>query len=106
MTTTVLGTLVASRSNPELRVLTLAALVMAAVGFVCDVRTLSPQLKVLSQVILAAVLLHFGLVLHLIGVQLVDVGITLIWIVGVTNAFNLLDNMDGLSAMIAIVVRR
>jgi UDP-GlcNAc:undecaprenyl-phosphate GlcNAc-1-phosphate transferase len=100
---TVLGVLVGSRSNPDLLVLALAALAMAVVGLVDDLRALSPQLKLLVQIILAATLLHFGIALRLTGFQLVDVVITLVWIVGVTNAFNLLDNIDGLSATIAIV---
>jgi UDP-GlcNAc:undecaprenyl-phosphate GlcNAc-1-phosphate transferase len=73
---TVLGVLVASRSNPDLLVLALAAFAMAVVGLVDDVRALSPQLKLLVQIILAAALLHFGLALHLTGFQLVDVLIT------------------------------
>ena len=98
-----LGVLAAWPSNPRVLVLTLAALAMAAVGLVDDFRALSPQVKLLAQIILAAVLLHFGLALRLTGWFLVDIVITLIWIVGVTNAFNLLDNMDGLSATIALV---
>lgn len=101
---TVLGVLEASRSNSDLLVLALAALAMAAIGLVDDLWALSPQVKLLGQIVLGATLLHFGLALRLTGVQLVDVIITLVWIVGVTNAFNLLDNMDGLSATIAIVV--
>ncbi len=100
---TALGVLVASPSDRDLVVLTFAALAMAVVGLVDDVRPLTPQLKLLAQIVLAAVLLHFGLGLRVTGVRLVDVVITLVWIVGVTNAFNLLDHMDGLSATIAIV---
>jgi UDP-GlcNAc:undecaprenyl-phosphate GlcNAc-1-phosphate transferase len=100
---TVLGVLVATPSSRDWLVLALAGLVMAAVGLVDDLHALSPQIKLLIQIILAAALLHFGLGLHLTGFHLVDVVITLVWIVGVTNAFNLLDNMDGLSTTIAIV---
>jgi UDP-GlcNAc:undecaprenyl-phosphate GlcNAc-1-phosphate transferase len=100
---TVLGMVVVSRSKPDLLVLALAALAMAAVGLVDDRRPLSPQLKLLVQIILAATLLHFGLTLRLTGFEIADVLITLVWVVGVTNAFNLLDNMDGLAATIAIV---
>jgi UDP-GlcNAc:undecaprenyl-phosphate GlcNAc-1-phosphate transferase len=76
---------------------------MAIVGLVDDVRALSPQLKLLSQIALASVLLYFGLALKLTDVPLVNVLITLLWLVGITNAFNLLDNMDGLAATIAIL---
>src|SRR5207253_2815534 len=45
----------------------------------------------------------FGFVLRLTGYLFIDIFITLVWIVGITNAFNLLDNMDGLSSTIAIL---
>ena len=35
--------------------------------------------------------------------EALDVVVTLLWVVGMTNAFNLLDNMDGLSAGVALV---
>jgi UDP-GlcNAc:undecaprenyl-phosphate/decaprenyl-phosphate GlcNAc-1-phosphate transferase len=101
---TVLPTLVAASSNRNLVVLTVTALAMAVVGFVDDVRRLNAQAKLLAQIVLSAVLLLFGLELQLTGLRLVDVFITLFWLVGITNAFNLLDNMDGLAATIAIVV--
>jgi UDP-GlcNAc:undecaprenyl-phosphate/decaprenyl-phosphate GlcNAc-1-phosphate transferase len=101
---TVLPTLVAASSNRNLVILTVTALAMAVVGFVDDVRRLNAQAKLLAQIVLSAVLLLFGLELQLTGSRLVDVFITLFWLVGITNAFNLLDNMDGLAATIAIVV--
>jgi UDP-GlcNAc:undecaprenyl-phosphate/decaprenyl-phosphate GlcNAc-1-phosphate transferase len=87
----------------DLVILSLTALAMGLVGLIDDVQRLSPQAKVLAQTLLGAVLLHFGFVLHLTGFRLVDMLVTLFWIIGITNAFNLLDNMDGLSATIAIV---
>lgn len=100
---TVLGTVVASRSRPDLMVLALAGLAMALAGLVDDRWALSPQVKLLVQIVLAVTLLQVGLGLRLTGLAIVDVLITLLWIVGVTNALNLLDNMDGLAASIAIV---
>ena len=45
-----------------------------------------------------------GISPHLAGVpRPVDAVVTVVWVVGITNAFNLLDNMDGLSAGVAIV---
>ena len=40
---------------------------------------------------------------HITGIAPVDGLLSLIWIVGITNAFNLLDNIDGLSAGIATI---
>jgi len=95
--------LAAAPGDARVAVLVLAALAMAVIGLVDDVRSLSPQGKLLAQILLAVVLLHFGFELRTTGYAVVDVLVTLVWVVGITNAFNLLDNMDGLSATIALV---
>jgi len=81
----------------------LLALVMGAVGLVDDIRPLRPQVKLVAQIVLAGLLVERDFVLRLTGVPLLDVVLTLIWVVGVTNAFNLLDNMDGLAAGMAVI---
>jgi UDP-GlcNAc:undecaprenyl-phosphate GlcNAc-1-phosphate transferase len=83
--------------------LTLVALTMGAVGLVDDIRPLKPSLKLVAQIVLAGILIERDFVLRLTGVALLDVGLTLVWIVGITNAFNLLDNMDGLAAGMAVI---
>jgi UDP-GlcNAc:undecaprenyl-phosphate GlcNAc-1-phosphate transferase len=83
--------------------LTLLALAMGAVGLVDDVRPLRPQVKLVAQILLAVALVERNFVLRLTGVPVLDVVLTLIWVVGVTNAFNLLDNMDGLAGGMAII---
>ena len=44
-----------------------------------------------------------GLRLEVIGNDVLAVAIALVWLVGITNAFNLLDNMDGLAASLATI---
>jgi UDP-GlcNAc:undecaprenyl-phosphate/decaprenyl-phosphate GlcNAc-1-phosphate transferase len=83
--------------------LTLIALLMGAVGLLDDVRPLRPQVKLVAQIVLAGLLVERDFVLRLTGVPVLDVGLTLIWVVGITNAFNLLDNMDGLAAGMAVI---
>ncbi|MBI3825273.1 MAG: hypothetical protein HY294_04690 [Candidatus Rokubacteria bacterium] len=100
---TIVPTLAQAMGDRRLTVLAVTALAMATVGLVDDLRALSPQVKLLAQILLATVLIQFGFVLRLTGSGLVDVFVTLFWLVGITNAFNLLDNMDGLSATIALV---
>jgi UDP-GlcNAc:undecaprenyl-phosphate/decaprenyl-phosphate GlcNAc-1-phosphate transferase len=76
---------------------------IAAFGFVDDLLSLKPSTKLIAQVLLASALLFFGYRLEWTDSLLGDTMLTLFWIVGVTNAFNLLDNMDGLCAGTAIV---
>jgi UDP-GlcNAc:undecaprenyl-phosphate GlcNAc-1-phosphate transferase len=79
----------------------LAALAMAAVGLADDIRSLRPHAKLVAQILLAALLIQLGFLLRLTGYAALDVFLTLFWVVGITNAFNLLDNMDGLAAGMA-----
>ena len=74
------------------------------IGLVDDVITLKPSTKLIVQIALASMLLFFGYRLNWLESITLDALLTLIWIVGVTNAFNLLDNMDGLCAGIALIV--
>ena len=77
---------------------------MFVVGLVDDVLALKPATKLIAQIALASVLLFFGYRLNWLESRLLDSLLTLVWVVGLTNAFNLLDNMDGLCAGIALIV--
>jgi len=77
---------------------------MLIFGIIDDSREMSVAKKVLAQSIAAAVLVLFGVRTHIvyIGTPL-NILITFIWVLGIANAFNLLDVMDGLAGSIAIV---
>jgi UDP-GlcNAc:undecaprenyl-phosphate GlcNAc-1-phosphate transferase len=72
-------------------------------GLVDDLRRLRPYQKLAGQVLAAAVLLLDGVTFRGTGWPPLDCAITLFWLVGITNALNLLDNMDGLAAGVATV---
>jgi UDP-GlcNAc:undecaprenyl-phosphate/decaprenyl-phosphate GlcNAc-1-phosphate transferase len=74
------------------------------VGLVDDVITLKPSTKLIVQIALASLLLFFDYRLNWLDSITLDALLTLFWVVGVTNAFNLLDNMDGLCGGIALIV--
>jgi UDP-GlcNAc:undecaprenyl-phosphate GlcNAc-1-phosphate transferase len=73
------------------------------VGLVDDLRRIKPYQKLIAQVSAAALILACGLRLPWTGWAPLDMGITIFWLVGITNAVNLLDNMDGLAAGIAAI---
>jgi UDP-GlcNAc:undecaprenyl-phosphate GlcNAc-1-phosphate transferase len=79
------------------------ASVLALAGLVDDLRPLNPQAKFLMQLVITSVLVTAGLQLTVTGYSAIDQIITLVWLVGVSNAFNLLDNMDGLAAGIGLI---
>ncbi len=72
-------------------------------GLVDDLRHLSPVAKLAAQITAAVVVLASGLNVEIVGNDVLAWAIGLLWLVGITNAFNLLDNMDGLAATLAIV---
>ena len=76
---------------------------IALVGLLDDVVTLSPATKLVAQIALASLFVFMGYRLHWVESLTLDSLLTLFWVVGITNAFNLLDNMDGLCAGIALI---
>ena len=75
--------------------------VLFVAGLVDDVRALPPIAKLLLQVVAAVLVLVTGTNVQLVHSDVVASAIALFWLVGMTNAFNLLDNMDGLAATLA-----
>src|SRR5579871_2711757 len=89
-----------SRRVLELWLLTLG---MAMIGMTDDILKLPPKPKLLGQAVIAALAVHAGIVFSLTSYSWINAAVTMFWIVGITNALNLLDNMDGVAVGIAIV---
>jgi len=94
--------LVVSRSmDPNvISLVILGAAAMLCLGFIDDLRGVSPSIKFAVQFSVALTLALSGLRIGCLP-YLFSVPITLFWIVGVTNAINLQDGMDGLAAGIS-----
>ncbi len=89
-------------SSELLGVLGGAALLFAA-GLADDLFSLSPIAKLGAQFGAAAIVLASGLSVEIVDNDVLAIAIALVWLVGITNAFNLLDNMDGLAATLAAI---
>jgi UDP-GlcNAc:undecaprenyl-phosphate GlcNAc-1-phosphate transferase len=72
-------------------------------GLVDDVVHLRPSSKLVGQIVAASALTAFTLRLGWTGNTVVDMALTIFWLVAITNALNLLDNIDGLAAGIACI---
>jgi len=90
-------------ANGELLGILAGCAILFAAGLVDDIRQLSPLAKLAAQFAAAGVAVAAGLRVELIGNDAVATVVALVWLVGITNAFNLLDNMDGLAATLAAV---
>ena len=88
----------------ELAVLVGAAAMMFTVGLIDDILSLKPSTKLIAQIACGSILLFFDYRLNWLHSYTLDTILTLVWVVGMTNAFNLLDNMDGLCGGIAVIV--
>ncbi|MYC93331.1 MAG: undecaprenyl/decaprenyl-phosphate alpha-N-acetylglucosaminyl 1-phosphate transferase [Caldilineaceae bacterium SB0661_bin_32] len=78
------------------------ATLVSLVGALDDSRGVGSYVKLLVQVVAACILIFSGVQVRLFD-GFLDIVLTLFWVVGVTNAFNLLDNMDGLSSGVATI---
>ncbi len=92
-----------TRSLWHLMPLLLCGFGMFLLGLWDDFRNLSPQTKLAGQIVLASVLVFFGYKVDWFVSKTANTFLSILWIVGITNAFNLLDNMDGLSAGVAAI---
>ena len=89
--------------NPQTWVIVTFSTFLFFVGLIDDVIHTKPYQKLIGQIIGAAAVVNYGLALPWTRSASVNVVITIFWLIGITNAINLLDNMDGLATGIAAI---
>jgi UDP-GlcNAc:undecaprenyl-phosphate GlcNAc-1-phosphate transferase len=99
--------LVAAAASPfigewkaEAAVIIAGALLLGAVGLLDDLYSLQPGPRLAAEVFAALLASGVGAHVQIFGGP-IDILLTVVWLVGVTNAFNLIDNMDGAAGGIA-----
>ena len=99
-------------NNSEPLGMLLAAIVIFATGLVDDIREISSPAKVTGTVIAGLVLVYFGATMFYFRVPFLDVFvlsndwiplITILWLMGMSQAVNLIDGLDGLAAGIVAI---
>src|SRR4030067_625435 len=70
-------------------------------GIADDRLGLGPLRKLVGQLLATAVLVYFGVQVRILRIAWLDLLLTTLWIVGITNAFNFVDSMDGLALGLA-----
>ncbi|MBD3296287.1 MAG: hypothetical protein GF392_02850 [Candidatus Omnitrophica bacterium] len=94
--------------SPQLKGVIAASGIMLMIGLVDDIRGVSASLRLMVQVICSVIVIMSGVRLNIIpddmryALQLEAV-ITVFWIVGITNAFNFMDGVDGLAGGLAVI---
>jgi len=99
----------------ELKGILIGALIIVALGIVDDVKQLGSKIKFLTQIVVAVIVVMHGVAIRYVSVPsfVVEGGIlplgsfsvpiTILWIVGVTNAVNLIDGLDGLAVGVSSI---
>jgi UDP-GlcNAc:undecaprenyl-phosphate GlcNAc-1-phosphate transferase len=100
-------------SNSEPIGVLVAATIIYVVGFIDDIRGLSPPAKVAGTVLAGLALVQFGVVMYAFRLPFFDGPIllaqewrplvTVLWLLGMTQAINLIDGLDGLAAGIVAI---
>ena len=80
-----------------------ASSALFVVGLVDDFLNIKPYQKLIGQVLGASAVVYFGLLLPWGWAASVGMAVTIFWLIGITNAINLLDNMDGLAAGVSAI---
>ena len=89
--------------TPRVMVVLASSAFLFAVGLVDDFLHIKPYQKLVAQVMCATLVIGFGLILPWTAFAPLNMLVTIFWLVGITNAINFLDNMDGLAAGIAAI---
>lgn len=103
------GYFAAELYKEKITAISLGALLIIIIGVLDDIYQLSAKTKFIGQLIVAGLIVASGLTIDLLTIPFIgdfELGlwsypITILWIVGITNAINLIDGLDGLSAGIS-----
>jgi UDP-GlcNAc:undecaprenyl-phosphate/decaprenyl-phosphate GlcNAc-1-phosphate transferase len=108
----IVGYLVAGLYDQPVTAITLGGVLIIALGILDDIYDLSAKKKLLGQLLVAGIIVSTGLTIEFISIPFVverfDLGlwsypVTILWIVGITNAINLIDGLDGLAGGISAI---
>lgn len=84
--------------------LLLGASIIVMLGLFDDLKVLTPEVKLLGQIVAALVLVKAGIMIRLTFLpEWACLALTILWLVGVTNAINLIDVSDGLASGVASI---
>jgi UDP-GlcNAc:undecaprenyl-phosphate GlcNAc-1-phosphate transferase len=88
----------------DIRAILLASVFILLFGFLDDVKGLSAPWKLIGQFMAAIILIWQGIQIRMFGDHPgLNISVTLFWIIGITNAFNFVDSMDGLVLGLAAI---
>lgn len=108
-----IGTMIFLKTDTQINAILIGGFIIFLTGFYDDIHDLSPKLKMLGQIVAALVVIFYGdislkgFILPFLPSAISHafaIVITIGWIVGISNAVNLIDGLDGLCGGISIIV--
>lgn len=91
-------------ASGQYRIIAICSGSLALFGFLDDRIQLPPLVKLAGQSVAAVLVIASGVTVHSTPWDGANVLLAFLWIIGITNAFNLIDNMDGLCAGVAVII--
>ncbi|RBW67596.1 glycosyltransferase family 4 protein [Bacillus taeanensis] len=109
---TLIGFAVLQPESPYLIPILIGSFIIIVTGVADDILQLSPKVKLFGQVLAAAVVIYGGVEVQFINLPfntqlnlgIFGIPLTMLWIIGITNAINLIDGLDGLAAGVSSIV--
>lgn len=106
-----IGSVLFLKTDHQINAILIAGFIIFMVGLYDDVHDLSPKVKLFFEIIAAIIVIAYGQI-YIKGfvyfpndaITIFSGIVTLFWIIGITNAINLIDGLDGLAAGISIIV--
>ncbi len=99
--------LVMAPLNQELLGILIGATIIVLIGMIDDVKPISAKWKLVGQIVASFVVIYSGVRIEyirgVINLGAFSIPATIFWIVGITNAVNLIDGLDGLAAGVGII---
>ena len=74
------------------------------IGLADDLLSPSPFFKFFGQVLVASILVFLGVTTQVSSNEIINAAVTFVWVIGIMNSINLLDNMDAISGSITTLV--
>jgi len=104
-----------AKVDTQLRGIIIGSLIIVSLGIVDDVKQLGAKIKFITQIAVAIIVVSHGVVIRYVSVPefvvntgflnlgIFSIPLTILWIVGVTNAVNLIDGLDGLAVGVSSI---
>ncbi|MCD6366490.1 MAG: undecaprenyl/decaprenyl-phosphate alpha-N-acetylglucosaminyl 1-phosphate transferase [Bacteroidales bacterium] len=82
----------------------IAVTIAFLMGLADDLLSTSPYFRFLMQFVIAVLFIYFGLEIHFFQNEYLNYFLTIFWVVGIMNSFNMLDNMDAVTTSVSLSI--